>query len=167
MCQICKEVIQPSLKLKRIVNLIKMIFVFYIVLMTFDIFFVDADYAFMIFCQMIIILLGIGTKHFGYILTSLVYIIFVFSLLLFLFYIGIRESSTTEIYNNKLLLCFSAFLFSFEAFTIYILFQFYKQAKHEYRIQYGFVAEDDLEGNNNDNNNDGNDNEQLLQVQPL
>ena len=178
MCQICKEVIQPSLKLKRIVNLIKLILVFYVAIMIFVLFILGGDYTLIIFYETIFIVLGIRTKHFGHILASIIYIIFIFILLLYLFYLDIRESSITEIYNDKILLFFYGFFCSFEVFVIYALFQFYKQAKHEYRIQYGFVAEDNLEENNNDNNNNNNDNnnnnndndddnEQLLQIQPL
>ena len=50
----------------------------------------------------------------------------------------------------------------FEIFCIYVIFQTYKQAKHEYRIKLGYAPEDNqnnfqmnenLEGLNNNNEN--------------
>ena len=157
MCECCKDVIEPSLKLKRIVRLIKLIILLYILIMIFDASFAHIGYSFYLFFQMIMIMLGTGTKHFGYILMSLVYTMFILFLLLSSFYSWVQQYNI--IYNNKLGFCFFAFLFSVEIFSIFVLFQFYKQAKHEFRIQYGFFAGDDQGEDNGD--------EQLIPLQAL
>ena len=68
--------------------------------------------------------------------------------------------------------CFFVFIFVFEIFCIFVVFQSYKQSKQEYRQKYGFAAgenggeefqngeeNDNIQGlNNNQNNNRNNNN---------
>ena len=61
--------------------------------------------------------------------------------------------------SDPLAFGFLSFTAVFEIFCIYVVFQTYKQAKHEYRIKYEYVP---AEERNNENNNQIDDNVNLM-----
>ena len=159
----CKEVIEPSIKLGRMVTLSKILACFHFILILVDLFIVDTGIFFLMFIQFIILLVGISTKSFShyllFILNCFVNIFIIFQALGTWFQIGFYKN------DNSIVFSFFVFLFVFEIFCIYVIFQSYKQSKQEYREKYGFAEEGNGanggEGNiqidnGNNNNNNGN-----------
>ena len=150
MNECCRDEIEPSLILKRMMSLLKLILALHFFVMIIDMFYIGTGFSFYLFCQMIVNMLALCTKYFGHFLYIIIFI--VLCIILIVYNIGVRFQSGFAFYNNEVVFCFYVFLLVFEILCGYVDFQLYKQAKHEYRIQYGFVAGDnDEENNNNDN----------------
>ena len=153
----CKEVIEPSVKLARMVNLLKLLEFLYFALVLLDLFLFDTGIFFMLLFQIVFLLFGISSKHFGYLLLSILVSLF------YLYTIITRVGASFQIGFNKksdpLAFGFLSFTAVFEIFCIYVVFQTYKQAKHEYRIKYEYVPAEDR---NNENNNQIDDNVNLM-----
>ena len=90
---------------------------------------------------------------------SLLYLYTIISRLGVMFQVGFTKKS------NPLGFGFLSFTTVFQIFAIYVVFQVYKQAKHEYRIKYGYVPANEqneqidenanLVGDNNEENDNG------------
>ena len=157
----CKEEIEPSLTLKRMLSFLKVVLFLHFVIISFDFLITQTGFSFYLIMQVIVFSFGLCTKHFGH---FLYFILFLYLYIIFLIYILGGFSSS----DSKFIFCFYVFLLVFEIFCVYVVFQVYKQAKHEYRNQYGFNADNDDEENNNDNdNNNKNNNEDVAPFQEL
>ena len=157
MNECCRDEIQPSLTLKRMLTLLKIILIIHVLIIMVDILFVQSFISLMLIGQILMSIITFCTKHFGYYL----YIIICLFLVIYgmIYIIGACFQTGFALESNKVKFCFYVFILVFEIFFIYVIFQLYKQSKHEYRIQYGFAAE----GNDEQNNN----NEELEPFQPI
>ena len=164
----CKEVIEPSVKLARMVTLLKILEFLFFALILLDIFVFDTGIFFLLLFQFLFLLIGISSKHFGYLLAnimiSLLYLYTIISRLGVMFQVGFTKKS------KPLGFGFLSFTTVFQIFAIYVVFQVYKQAKHEYRIKYGYVPGNEQNDDNEQidenanlvgvgDNNEENDNE--------
>jgi len=170
----CKEVIEPSLKLGRMLTLLKVITIIHIILIFTDLFFFESGFFFLITAQVLLIFTGLSSKHFSHYLLSILLcflnFILVFQNLGRWMQVGFYKN------DNSLKFCFFVFFFVFEIFCIYFFFQLYKQSKHEYRIKYGYAAGEnggdgineniqDLNNNLNENNNNNINNAEFIPFQ--
>ena len=159
-CNFCKEVIEPSIKLGRMINFLKILYVLHIFLIFIDILIIKADYFLLLIIQKLILLSGISSKYFVhyliFILFCLNYLYIIIKIIIIWGQIGFDQKS------NSYLFCYLVFLLAFEIFCIYTIFQVYKLSKYEYKIKLGYIIDENNNnrgnGNNQDNNND---NEQL------
>ena len=136
----CPDVIQPSLKLKRMFTLLRWITILHFLIMLIDIFFTKTLLFIILIFQVLLIILINCSKHFGHYLYFILYITFNILILINSLVAWFIKGIYTN--NDSVKLCSSVFLLVFEIFCTYVVFQVYKQAKHEYRIQYGFFVED-------------------------
>ena len=163
----CKEVIEPSVKLARMVTLLKVLGFLHFFLIIIDLFLFGTGIFFFMLIQFLVLLIGISSKHFGqylfFILICFFNIYLCFSTIGAWFQVGFYKS------DSSVSFCFLVFILIFEIFCIHVIFQTYKQAKHEYRIKMGYAPEEGLNMNNaqmndnlegfNENNNGGDDND--------
>ena len=163
MNMICREVIEPSIKLSKMVNLLKILGLLHFLLILGDLFLFKTGMFFFLLVQFLFLLISIVTKHFGQYLLFILICFFdaytFFQNLGAWFQVGFYKGDKPAPF------CFLVFLFIFEIFCIFFTFQAYKQSKHEYRIKLGFPPEEGIQmndnfvHNNNDDNNEGNNEE--------
>ena len=147
------EVIQPSVKLARMVSLLKVLAFVHFALIIGDIFFFGTSTYFFLLFQFLLILMGIITKYFGYYSYFNAFcFITIYSCIIKL---GARFQAVFYKKVDPVPFCFFAFVLIFQIFCIYVMFQTYKQTKHEYRIKYGYIDPDEGLNENNEqiNNN--------------
>ena len=148
----CKEVIEPSIKLGRMITLLKIIAFLHFAIIIVDIFFFNTGFFFVLLIQFLALLISISSKHFGHlfyiILLCLINSFSAFKSIGAWFQIGFYKK------DNPLVFGFDIFILIFEIFCIYVIFQTYKQAKHEFRIKMGYIPGEGPNGNNFDNNNE-------------
>ena len=156
----CKEVIEPSIKLDRMIKFLKTLYIFHIIIILIDIMAIQSDFIFCLFIQETFLIIGISSKYFAH------YLIYINICIINLYYIfqklGIWAQKGFYKNNNIYLFCFYSFILIFEIFCIYVLFQAYKQSKYEYKIKLGYVNEENenipnnqhFQENNRENNND-------------
>ena len=150
MNECCRDVIRPSLTLKRMIVLLKFNLYFHLVIISFDMFVSQSGYYILLLLQMIMYTLAMCTKHFGYLLTFVIFLfVFIYSILRILVS---GPSTDLDKDKNDIRFCLFVFLLVYEIFCVFLFFQVYKRAKHEYRIQYGYIVVDDDEENNNNEN---------------
>ena len=151
----CREVIEPSIKLAKMVNLLKILGFLHFALILGDLFLFGTGIFFFLLVQFLFLVIGITTKHFGqYLLFILICLFDTYTCIQNIgarFQIGFYKKDKTAPFGLLV------FLLIFEVFCIYFTFQTYKQSKHEYRIKLGFPPEEGIQMNDNDNIN-GNDN---------
>ena len=151
----CREVVEPSIKLAKMVNLLKILGFLHFALILGDLFLFGTGIFFFLLVQFLFLVIGITTKHFGqYLLFILICLFDTYTCIQNIgarFQIGFYKRDKTAPFG------FLVFLLIFEVFCIYFTFQTYKQSKHEYRIKLGFPPEEGIQMNDNDNIN-GNDN---------
>ena len=171
----CKEVLEPSIKLGRMITLLKIVVMIHFCLIFADLFIIETGFFFLLFIQILVLLIGISSKHFAHYLLFILICFFnlfmTFQILGIWFQVGFFKNDSSTAFS------FFVFIFVFEIFCIFVVFQSYKQSKQEYRQKYGFAAgenggEEFLNGeengniqglnnnqndnrNNNNNNNDG------------
>ena len=169
----CNEVIEPSLKMGRMVILLKYVVTIHFILIFADLFIIETGFFFLLFIQTIVLLIGISSKYFSHFLLFILINFFN----IFLTFETLGEWFQTGFYKNdsSFTFCFFVFMFVFEIFCIFVIFQAYKQSKQEYRIKFGYIAgevglEENLQNaqdmnnngqdfnNNEDNNNNNNNN---------
>ena len=170
----CKEVVEPSIKLARMIRLLKIIAFLHFVIIIGDIFLFGTGFYFALLIQFLALLISISSKHFG----QYLYIILLCFINTFATFRSIGAWFQIGFYkeDKPVLFGFEIFILVFEIFFIYVLFQVYKQAKHEFRIKMGYIPgegpnennfdndneeelnDNDFEGGNNDNNNNQNNN---------
>ena len=155
----CKEVVEPSIKLARMVTLLKILAFLHFAIIIGDLFLFNTGYFFVLLIQFLVLLISISSKHFGhYLYYILLCFINSFTALKTLgawFQIGFYKKDDPVVFG------FNIFVLVFEIFCIYVVFQIYKQAKHEFRIKMGFIPGEGPNGNNfnNDNEEELNDND--------
>ena len=175
----CKEVIEPSLKLIRMLLFFKIILVFHFLLVILDIFVIEGGFFFLILIQIFCICIGISSKHFCHYLILILICFFnfilIFQIVAEYFQKGFYDS------DNPFVFCYYVFLVIFESFCIFLSFLLYKQSKYEYRIRYGYAPQepepeednehnnyhhnnnaDFVNNNNNHNNNNGGNNRRFV-----
>ena len=159
----CREVIEPSIKLARMVTLLKILGFIHFALIIGDLFIFGTGIFFFLLIQFLVLLVGISSKHFGQLVLFI--LICFFNIYLCVGTIGAWFQVGFYKNDSSVAFGFLAFILIFEIFCIYVIFQTYKQAKHEYRIKLGFAPEenqnnfqmnDNLEGLNNNNENENN-----------
>ena len=168
----CREVIEPSLKLGRLIAFLKFVVFIHFFLVLVDLFIINTGFFFLLFIQILVLLIGISSKHFSQFLIFILICFFNFSLIFQTlgswFQVGFYKN------DSSFAFCFFVFMFVFELFCIFISFQAYKQSKQEFRIKFGYAAaengggvnnienaqdfEDNIQGFNNFGNNDNNNN---------
>ena len=166
----CREVIEPSVKLGRMITLLKIVVVAHFILLLVDFFLIETGFIFFL-VQILVLLIAISSKHFSYFLIFILICIFNFEMI----FESMGAWFQIGFYKNDSLITFFFFSFMlvFEIFSIYVVFQVYKQSKQEYREKYGYAAGENVGGENIENfqdfnennlginfqnNNDGNDN---------
>ena len=156
----CREVIEPSIKLARMVTLLKILGFIHFALIIGDLFIFGTGIFFFLLVQFLVLLVGISSKYFGQLLFFI--LICFFNIYLCIGTIGAWFQVGFYKNDSSLAFGFLSFILIFEIFCIYVIFQTYKQAKHEYRIKLGYAPEDNqnnfqmnenLEGLNNNNEN--------------
>ena len=164
----CREIMEPSIKFARMITLLKILGFINVPIVLSDIFIFGTGFFIYLLIQLLALLIGISSKYFGYYLFFILYGILIIGSCLG----EIGTCLQIGDYNgqNYLSFGFISFIFIFEIFCIYVIFQVYKQSKHEFRINFGYAPEDninrnneridiDIEGLNNNNfNNEGNNN---------
>ena len=168
----CNEVIEPSLKMGRIITLLKYVATINFILIFADLFIMGTGYFFLLFIQTIVLLIGISSKYFSH---FLLFILFSFFNIFWTFQ-TLGEWFQKGFYKNdsSFEFCILVFLIVFEIFSTFVIFQAYKQAKQEYRIKFGYAPQENELGenlqnaqdmnngqdfnNDNHNNNNNNDN---------
>ena len=171
----CQKVIEPSLKLSRMLKFLKYILLVQLLLMMIDIIFIQTNIFFLLFIQLFITIFGIMSINYSLYLILILVCFFnlyiIFKILGKWFIVGFYKN------DSSFTFCYIVLIFVFEIFFIFYTFQLYKQSKHEYRIKYGYVAGQNDEGENieNDenvneninqlNNNNENNNEEFLPFQ--
>ena len=153
----CREVVEPSIKLAKMVNLLKILGFLHFALILGDLFLFGTGIFFFLLVQFLLLVIGITTKHFGqYLLFILICLFDTYNCIQYIgarFQIGFYKRDKTAPFG------FLVFLLIFEIFCIYSTFQTYKQSKHEYRLKLGFPPEEGFQMNDNDNDNiNGNNN---------
>ena len=160
----CKEVIEPSVKLSRIVSLLKIIAFAHFFIIIGDLFIFGTGFFFFLLFQFLVLLVSISSKHFGhylfFILVSLFNLYMIIELIGIWFQVGFYSNQSSVSF------CFLIFILIFEFFSITVIFRTYKQSKQEYRISFGYAQEEGGQqnnnlvelNNNNDNDNNGNNN---------
>ena len=148
----CREVLEPSIKLARMITLLKILGFVHFALIIGDLFIFVTGIFFVLLIQFLALLIAISSKHFGQLLFFI--LICFFNIYLCIQSIGAKFQVGFYKNDNSLNFGFLTFILIFEIFCIYVIFQTYKQAKHEYRIKLGYVPEE----NQNQNNLDMNDN---------
>ena len=147
----CREVLEPSIKLSKMVNLLKILGFCHFALILGDLFLFGTGIFFFLLFQFLFLIMSITTKHFGqYLLFILICIFNTYTCLQKIgakFQIGFTKRDKTSSFG------FLVFLFIFEVFNIYSIFQAYKQSKHEYRLKLGFPPEEGFQMNDNVNEN--------------
>ena len=147
----CREVLEPSIKLSKMVNLLKILGFCHFALILGDLFLFGTGIFFFLLFHFLFLIMSITTKHFGqYLLFILICIFNTYTCLQKIgakFQIGFTKRDKTSSFG------FLVFLFIFEVFNIYSIFQAYKQSKHEYRLKLGFPPEEGFQMNDNVNEN--------------
>ena len=133
----CGEAIHPSIKLSKMITLLKVIGFLHFPIILLDIFLFKTTYFIVLFIQLAFLSFSICTKDYGWFLIAIIiYLIFLYELIeggVRKFLLGINDDSRT------LTFCLNIFLIVFEIFCIFLTFQIYKQSKHEMRIYLGFI----------------------------
>ncbi len=159
----CKEVIEPSVKLSKIVSLLKIIAFAHFFIIVGDLFIFGTGFFFFLLFQFIVLLISISSKHFGHYLFFI--LVSSFNTYMIIELIGIWLQVGFYANQNMVSFCFLVFILIFEIFSICVIYTTYKQSKHEYRISFGFAPGEAVHQNdnieqlnnidNNENNNDG------------
>ena len=148
----CREVLEPSIKLSKLVNLLKIVGFLHFAIILGDLFLFGTGIFFFLLVQFLFLIMSITTKHFGqYLLFILITLFNTYTCILNIgacFQTGFSKKDKTAPFG------FLVFLFIFEVFCIYLIFQAYKQSKHEYRLKLGFPPEEGFQMNDNVNEND-------------
>ena len=152
----CSEAIEPSIKLGRIVTLLKIIIMGHFFLIIIDIFWIDTGFFIFLFIQALILFMGISSKHFGHYLFFILICVFNVYISLEALLIGFQNGFSTN--DDSLSFCLFVFTIVFETFCVFIVFESYKQSKQEYRIKYGYAHGANGEGENIENAQDIHDN---------
>ena len=152
----CQEVIEPSVKLGRMITFLKYIIVVYFFLIIMDLLLIDSGFFYYLFIQVLVLFICISTKHFGH---FLFFILLLFFNLLIVFSV-LGEWFQYGFYSNdsSIAFCYLVFIVIFEIFCIFVIFQCYKQSKQEYRIKYGYAEGENEGGENIQNAQDIHDN---------
>ena len=147
----CREVLEPSIKLSKMVNLLKIIGFFHFALILGDLFLFGTGIFFFLLVQFLFLIMSVTTKHFGqYLLFILICLFNTYTCIQKIgawFQMGFSKRDKTAPFG------FLVFLLIFEIFCIYSIFQAYKQSKHEYRLKLGFPPEEGFQMNDNVNEN--------------
>ena len=171
----CIEVIEPSIKLSKMLTLLKALIFFQLPLVFLDIFLFKTTFYIRFLSQLPVIFLGICTKNYGnFLMGVLVYLIFFIT---FIESVIAKFKEGINTGKNPVTFCYRVFASVFEFFCTFYLFQIYKQSKHEMRIKLGFIPDDREqiqidEDNNRFNNNeednvDNNNNNNQDEFQPF
>ena len=152
----CGEVIEPSIKLGRMVTLLKLVIMAHFFLIIIDIFLIDTGFFFFLFVQAIILFMGISSKHFGH--YQFFILICVFNIYISIEALGIGFQNGFTKKDDTLNFCLFVFIIVFEIFCVFVVFQAYKQSKQEYRIKYGYAEGENGEGGIIENAQDIHDN---------
>ena len=132
----CKEEIEPSLKLGRMIIFLKIVSIIHFIIILIDLI-IQTRYLFFIVIQQIILYIGISSKYYGH---YLLFILFCFFNLYQIIKILVTWAQKGFYKDNKIhQFCFYVFIFAFEIFCIFIAFQVYKQSKQEFRIRVGYA----------------------------
>ena len=171
----CREVIEPSLKLGRLLTFLKMIIVGHFLLIFIDLFLIETGFFFLLLIQILVLFIGMSSKHFSHFLLFI--LMCFFNLFMFIDYLGRWFQYGFYESHSSFVFCYLVFITVFEIFCIFTIFQAYKQSKFEYRIKYGYAAGENwdaefnqnaediheniqglnnLQNNNNNNNNNNN-----------
>ena len=156
----CREVIEPSLKLGRIIMFLKFIAFIHFIFIVADIFIIETGFFFLLFVQLLTLLIGISSKSYSnfliFFLICFFNIYIIFQTLGIWFQVGFYKN------DNPFTFCFLVFILVFEIFCVFVIFQAYKQSKQEYRIKYGYAVGENG-GNNNEIHNAQDFDENLVQ----
>ena len=145
----CREVIEPSLILGRQIIFLKMVIAAHFLLIFIDLIIIETGFFFSLLIQILLLFIGISSKHFAH---FLVFILMCFiNLFMFIDYLGRWFQFGFYESQSSFIFCYLVFITVFEIFCIFVVFQSYKQSKHEYRIKFGYVAGENGEGENNQN----------------
>ena len=174
----CRESLEPSIKLSKMINLLKVIAIVYFVLIIADIFLFKTSLFFLLLFQLLVLLFTILKKDYGYflffILICLMYILQYLENVVKRFKYGINHGG-----ELALAFCYSVLLFVLQVFSIFYTYKIYKQAKHEMKIKLGYIQDDqervqvfenneEVEnGEGNQNNNENNENNNQGEFQPF
>ena len=143
----CKEVIEPSIKLGRLISFLKFIVFIHFMIIFIELFLIETGFFFLLFIQILVLLVGISSKHFAQFLLLILVCFFnfilIFQTLGSWFQVGFYKN------DNSFVFCFFVFIAVFELFCIFISFQAYKQSKQEYRIKFGYAEGENIGGGNN------------------
>ena len=147
-----REVMEPSIKLSRMITLLKILAFIHVALIVADFFIEDFGKSFSLLVELIALMVGISSKFFAHYLSFIFLDFIIIGYYLIRILICFQRGDFED--HNYFAFGFISFILMFEIFCVYVVFQVYKQSKHEYRIKFGFAPEDNINGNNDQNNDD-------------
>ena len=155
---ICNEVIEPSVKLSKMMRILKFYALIHVLLAIADIIFFKVSFFFLLLFSFLYIIISIKSKNFGNQILVIIFCIMMIAALIQR--IGARIIGGFIKFKDDKSFYFLSFLLIFEIFCAYLMFQVYKQSKYEYKISYGYAPGEEgdqdiviIEGDNQEGDN--------------
>lgn len=133
----CSEVIDPTLKLRKMLTLLKLLFFIILFLIILDMFFIRSSSFFDLAIEAIILLLVFSTKHYSHMLLFLIACII--CMISLIEYLGIWFQKGFYKNESTFLFCFLVFELVLEFFSVFLSLQLYRQMKFEYKVRIGLA----------------------------
>ena len=157
MNNLCREIINPTKKLKKFNYFLVLMLVIFIILFILDILYIKVDKSYYNFCLSFILLEIIVTKY--YIFVKIFSFMIILSLMNNIMYLGLFFQNNNSIKENRLKLFYFFNSICAHLISIYVLFQSYKEMKAIFIEEYETSTTDnengvelkDYKNNNNEN----------------
>ena len=138
---ICNEVIEPSVKLSKMMRILKFYALIHVLLAISDIIFFKVNIFINLFINFLFIIISIKSKNFGNHILVIILCLMIIPILIQL--IGARIIGGYIKFKDDISFYFLTFMLIFEIFCVYLMFQVYKQSKYEYKSAYGYGPDED------------------------
>ena len=138
---ICNEVIEPSVKLSKMMRILKFYALIHVLLAISDIIFFKVNIFINLFINFLCIIISIKSKNFGSHILVIILCLMIIPILIQL--IGARIIGGYIKFKDDISFYFLTFMLIFEIFCVYLMFQVYKQSKYEYKSAYGYGPDED------------------------
>ena len=138
---ICNEVIEPSVKLSKMLRILKFYALIHVLLAISDIIFFKVNIFINLFINFLCIIISIKSKNFGNHILVIILCLMIIPILIQL--IGARIIGGYIKFKDDISFYFLTFMLIFEIFCVYLMFQVYKQSKYEYKSAYGYGPDEE------------------------
>lgn len=146
----CSEVIEPTLKLRKMLKPLKYLFFLILFLILLDMFFIKTSFFFDFTIEELLLLIVFSTKHYSHMLLFLIACII--SMVSLIEFLGIWFQHGFYKSQNPYQFGFLVFELVLQTFSVFLSLQLYRQMKYEYKIKVG-LAEPDEEMQREQNEN--------------